>query len=168
MIKNMPDLEKMSTEQKFWFASAIAGMIVADGRNDRKELNSLRDAINFLESREEIDEIMNIVKQGHCPDLVSLDIDTDQSFLILRHLVMLMAVDSVCSQKEIKFFLRIGELLNFKDYPSDDRIISSKTDSGNQLLNSNSKQSGKFEEDLKMADDEDEFEFDEPDYDYKL
>ena len=168
MIKNMPDLEKMSTEQKFWFARAIAGMIVADGRNDRKELNSLRDAINFLESREEIDEIMNIVKQGHCPDLVSLDIDTDQSYLILRHLVMLMAVDSVCSQKEIKFFLRIGELLNFKDHPSNDRIISSKTDSGNQLLNSNSKQSGKFEEDLKMADDEDEFEFDEPDYDYKL
>ena len=168
MTKNMPDLEKMSPEQKFWFASAIAGMIVADGRNDRKELNSLRDAINFLESREEIDEIMNIVKQGHCPDLVSLDIDTDQSYLILRHLIMLMAVDSVCSQKEIKFFLRIGELLNFKDHPSDDRIISSKTDSGNQLLNSNSKQSGKFEEDLKMADDEDEFEFDEPDYDYKL
>ena len=164
MIKNMPDLEKMSTEQKFWFARAIAGMIVADGRNDRKELNSLRDAINFLESREEIDEIMNIVKQGHCPDLVSLDFDTDQSYLILRHLVMLMAVDSVCSQKEIKFFLRIGELLNFNDYTSDASITSSKTDSGHQLLNSIGKQSGKFEETLKIAEEED----DEPDYDYKL
>ena len=39
MTKNMPDLEKMSTEQKYWFASAIAGMVVADGRTDKKELN---------------------------------------------------------------------------------------------------------------------------------
>ena len=33
----MPDLEKMSTEEKNWFASAIAGMIVADGHTDKKE-----------------------------------------------------------------------------------------------------------------------------------
>ena len=83
MIKNTPDLNKMSTKQKYWFASAIAGMIVADGNTDKKELDFLRDAINFLESKEEIDKIMDIVRGGLSPELDKLDIDADQSFLIL-------------------------------------------------------------------------------------
>ncbi len=45
----LPNTEAMSIEEKIWFARAIAGMIVADGRVDDSELEFLKEAISFLE-----------------------------------------------------------------------------------------------------------------------
>ena len=46
----LPDVEHMSSAEKNWFVSSIAGMIVADGRADQTELEFLKEAINFLDS----------------------------------------------------------------------------------------------------------------------
>ena len=162
MIKKMPNLDKMSTKEKYWFASAIAGMIVADGHTDKKELDSLRDAINFLESKEEIDRLMDIVRQGRSPDLSKLDIDSDQSFLILRYLVVLMAIDSECSQKEIKFLLKIAELLNFNDYSKEITKISSNSNNVKKNSIKVSKESVKIEKTFKKED------YIDSDMDYEL
>ena len=43
----LPNTEAMSSEEKIWFARAIAGMIVADGRVDDSELEFLKEAISF-------------------------------------------------------------------------------------------------------------------------
>ena len=59
----LPDVEHMSSEEKIWFASSIAGMIVADGRADQTELEFLKEAINFLDNKEEISQIMAIIKK---------------------------------------------------------------------------------------------------------
>ena len=83
----LPNVEEMSPEQKFWFASSIAGMVVADGQAVATELVFLKDAINFLENKEEIDKIMNIVKQGVLPELKPIEIEPKQAFLILKYFV---------------------------------------------------------------------------------
>ena len=82
----LPDVEHMSSVEKNWFASSIAGMIVADGRADQTELQFLKEAINFLDNKEEINQIMAIVKNGMPPDLSPLDIDSKQAFLMLKYL----------------------------------------------------------------------------------
>ena len=53
----LPDVEHMSSIEKNWFASSIAGMIVADGRADNTELEFLKEAINFLDNKDEISKI---------------------------------------------------------------------------------------------------------------
>ena len=50
----LPNTEAMSIEEKIWFARAIAGMIVADGRVDDSELEFLKEAISFLEDRDQV------------------------------------------------------------------------------------------------------------------
>ena len=54
----LPNTEAMSIEEKIWFARAIAGMIVADGRVDDSELEFLKEAISFLEDRDQVNGIM--------------------------------------------------------------------------------------------------------------
>jgi len=111
----LPNIEEMSSEEKYWFASSIAGMVVADGQAVSTELVFLREAINFLENKGDIEKIMNIVKEGTVPDLKPLDIDPKQAFLMLKYLAQLMVVDSDLSSHEIRFFLTTGKLLSFSD-----------------------------------------------------
>ena len=111
----LPDVEHMSSAEKNWFASSIAGMIVADGRADETELEFLKEAINFLDNKEEINQIMAIVKNGTLPELSPLEIDSKQAFLILKYLAQLMVADSDLSSKEIEFFLLIGKFLGFSN-----------------------------------------------------
>ena len=111
----LPDVEHMSSAEKNWFASSIAGMIVADGRADQTELEFLKEAINFLDNKEEISQIMAIVKNGTPPELSPLEIDSKQAFLMLKYLSQLMVADSDLSSKEIEYFLITGRLLGFSN-----------------------------------------------------
>ena len=111
----LPDVEHMSSAEKNWFASSIAGMIVADGRADQTELEFLKEAINFLDNKDEISQIMAIVKNGTLPNLSPLEIDSKQAFLMLKYLAQLMVADSDLSSKEIEFFLLVGKFLGFSD-----------------------------------------------------
>ena len=61
MLKDQ-DIEKLSAEQKLWFGYAIAGMITADGAVSDSEISYLKEAINFLDSRDEINNIVEMVK----------------------------------------------------------------------------------------------------------
>jgi len=111
----LPDIEHMSSAEKNWFASSIAGMIVADGRADETELEFLKEAINFLDNKDEISKIMAIVKSGTLPELGPLEIDSKQAFLMLKYLAQLMVADSDLSSKEIEFFLLTGKFLGFSN-----------------------------------------------------
>ena len=109
----LPNTEAMSIEEKIWFARAIAGMIVADGRVDDSELEFLKEAISFLEDRDQVNGIMTVVRQGKTPSLEARKIDPKQSFIILKYLAELMVVDGKMSETEITFFVYAGGLLGF-------------------------------------------------------
>jgi uncharacterized tellurite resistance protein B-like protein len=106
----------MTSEQKFWFASSIAGMVGADGHAQDKELEFLKQAITFLDTKEDIDKIIDIVKDLEHdvhPKLDKISIDNKQAFFILKYLAQIMVSDSDLSPKEIRFFLKAGEMLGF-------------------------------------------------------
>ena len=112
----LPSLEGMTSEQKFWFASAIAGMVGADGHAEKHELDYLKQAIHFLESKEDIDKIIVMIKDlehGVHPKLAKIALDNKHAFLILKYLAQIMVSDSDLSPKEIRFFLQVGNLLGF-------------------------------------------------------
>ncbi len=97
----LPNTEAMSIEEKIWFARAIAGMIVADGRVDDSELEFLKEAISFLEDRDQVNGIMAVVRQGKTPSLEARKIDPKQSFIILKYLAELMVVDGKCQRQKL-------------------------------------------------------------------
>jgi len=111
----LPNLDEMSVEEKQWFANSIAGMVVADGHADQSEMVFLREAINFLDDKDEIDKLMVIIKNGNPPELAPLDIDPKQAFLMLKYLAQLMVADADLSPKEISYFLLAGRLLSFNN-----------------------------------------------------
>ena len=111
----LPNLEEMSAEEKKWFANSIAGMVVADGHADQSEMVFLREAINFMDDKDEIDKLMVIINSGKAPELSPLDIDPKQAFLMLKYLAQLMVADADLSPKEIGYFLLAGRLLSFNN-----------------------------------------------------
>ena len=111
----LPNVEEMSAAEKTWFAHSIAGMVVADGRADQSEMNFLREAINFLHDKDEISNIMSVIKAGKIPEMGPLDIDPKQAFLMLKYLAQLMVADADLATKEISFFILSGKLLGFNN-----------------------------------------------------
>ena len=112
----LPNIDEMTSEQKFWFASAIAGMVGADGHAEKEELDFLRQAINFLDSKEDIDKIIALVKDlehGVHPKLNKIALDHKQAFFILKYLAQIMLSDTNLSPKEVKFFLKVGRLVGY-------------------------------------------------------
>ena len=112
----LPNIEEMNSEQKFWFASAIAGMVGADGHAEKQELDFLKQAIHFLDSKEDIDKIIAMVKdleKGVHPKLDKIALDQNQAFFILKYLAQIMIADTNLSPKEVKFFLKVGRLVGY-------------------------------------------------------
>lgn len=109
----LPNVEELSLEDKNWFARAIAGMIIADGRVDESETAFLKQALGFLEDRSEVEKIMGIVKQGKPPEMPATKIDSRQAFIILKYLSELMVADALLSPGEVRFFIYLGRLLGF-------------------------------------------------------
>ena len=109
----LPNVEELSSEDKNWFARAIAGMIVADGRVDESETAFLKQALGFLEDRSQVEEIMGIVKQGKPPQMPPTKIDSKQAFIMLKYLSELMVADANLSPGEVRFFVYSGRLLGF-------------------------------------------------------
>jgi len=112
----LPNIDEMTSEQKFWFASAIAGMVGADGHAEKEELDFLRQAIKFLDSKEDIDKIIALVKDlehGVHPKLNKIALDHKQAFFILKYLAQIMLSDTNLSPKEVKFFLKVGRLVGY-------------------------------------------------------
>ena len=112
----LPSVDGMTSEQKFWFASAIAGMVGADGHAEKHELDYLKQALHFLDSKEDIDKIIAMIKDLEHdvhPKLTKIAIDNKHGFLILKYLAQIMVADSDLSPKEIRFFLRVGNLVGY-------------------------------------------------------
>ena len=112
----LPNIDEMTSEQKFWFASAIAGMVGADGHAEKEELDFLRQAINFLDSKEDIDKIIAMVKDlehGVHPKLGKIALDHKQAFFVLKYLAQIMLADTNLSPKEVKYFLKVGRLVGY-------------------------------------------------------
>ena len=112
----LPSVEGMTSEQKFWFASAIAGMVGADGHAEKHELDYLKQALHFLDSKEDINKIIAMIRDldhGVTPKLSKIALDGKHTFLILKYLAQIMVADSDLSPKELRFFLQVGNLLGY-------------------------------------------------------
>jgi len=109
----VPDVSVLSDEEKLWFAQAIAGMVIADGRVDNAEVEFVKAAIGFLSNREDAASIMAVIKQNKIPTLGVSKIESKASFVMLKYLAEIMVADHRLSESEVLFFNQVGKLLGF-------------------------------------------------------
>ena len=112
-MQQVPDISLLTDDEKLWFAKAIAGMVVADGRVDNSEVEFVKAAISFLGRREDATAIMEIIKQNKIPPLGVSKIGSKASFTMLKFLAEIMVVDHKLSESEVLFFNQVGKLLGF-------------------------------------------------------
>ena len=112
-MQQVPDVSFLSDEVKLWFAKAIAGMVVADGRVDNTEVEFVKAAIGFLTRQEDVATIMSIIKQKQIPPLGVSKIESKVSFTMLKFLAEIMVVAHKLSESEVLFFNQVGKLLGF-------------------------------------------------------
>ncbi len=114
--------ESLPPSVKHWFARAVVGMITADGVVTENELAYLRETIGFLESKDEINKIVDMVKHKERPTLETLKTDPKVATKMLMHLATIAITDDKISQSEIDYFRYVGKKMGFDPRFSSDVI----------------------------------------------
>ncbi len=107
-INSLPEIAKI------WSAKAIAGIIVADGVVTNAELVVLRESISFLEDKDIVNEIVEMVKSREIPKLEVLKTDRNIATKILISLALVALTDNKLSAKEEQYFSYIAGKLGFQ------------------------------------------------------
>lgn len=116
MKKNIDDkfIQQLSTEEKRWIAHAIAGIIGADGQVTNEEMLHLRHAIGFLENVQEIETLVQVVKERKIPKLQSLKtVNRKIATKLMFYLGSIVVSDDKLSRSEAEFFKYVGSKLGF-------------------------------------------------------
>ncbi|MBT4264715.1 MAG: hypothetical protein HN580_07600 [Deltaproteobacteria bacterium] len=109
------DIEKLSAEMKSWFANAIVGMITADGAVTDDEVSFLREAIDFLDNIEDINRIVELVKQRESPPLQSSKVDILVARAMLFYIADIAVIDGSLSQQEVNYFKYMGNKIGIDE-----------------------------------------------------
>lgn len=107
-INNLPQVAKI------WSAKAIAGIIVADGVVTNAELQVLRESISFLADGDEVNEIVNMVKDRETPKLEVLKTDRATATKILISLAVVALTDNKLTPPEEQYFGYVAGKLGFE------------------------------------------------------
>lgn len=107
--KNLPKSAKK------WYANAIAGAITSDGQVDKEELEFLEKAIGFLETKEDIYELVSLVKNKQLPELAGMtNIDRGSAFRMIVTITTIVANDGKISKGEAAYLKDIVLKLGFE------------------------------------------------------
>ncbi len=122
----IPGVETLSDGAKKWLAHAIAGMTVADGEVDSSELSHLREAIEFLDNKGEVEELMSEVREHHVAELSPQQMQKRQAFAILKELAQLAVADRVLSASEEDYLRHASELLGLPNEIAEKLIVTAR------------------------------------------
>jgi uncharacterized tellurite resistance protein B-like protein len=104
-------IELMSPETKDWFARAVVGMILADGRIDKAEIEYLNNLIGFLNDNQLIRRISTLLKNNEMPTLEPLEIVTNEALEIVKHLTVMAVVDEELANREVHYLKYVTDQL---------------------------------------------------------
>ena len=116
-------IEKMAPETKEWFAKAVVGMILADGRIDKAEINYLNNLLGFLSDPVLVESMSDLLKKNEIPTLEPLEIVTNEGLEILKHLTVMAVIDENLANREVKYLKEVAEKLGLSDEVAD-RFLS--------------------------------------------
>lgn len=107
-------VKQLAPETKTWLAKAIVGIITADGTVTTAELESLRDALGFLEDAKELDALIMAVKQKQIPELDALSrAEGKDKAQIMFYLGCVTAADDKLPRVAVDYYKTVGSRLGY-------------------------------------------------------
>lgn len=107
------DVQSLPLSTRKWLASAMAGMICADGHVDGAEMKFLKQAIGFLDNTDQINALVQQVRNREKPVLKVIKMERETAFNILKHLTRLAVSDTKLSNSEADFLKYAAMKLGF-------------------------------------------------------
>ena len=109
----------LSSDEKKWLALAIATLIISDEHVTEDEMQHLKDAWTFLETKQEIERLVHYVRQRKVPPLKPLIIDRKHAVMIFLYLIRTVVSDGQLREGEFKeleeMALRLGIFGDLKE-----------------------------------------------------
>ncbi|MCF8060616.1 MAG: hypothetical protein K9K67_15040 [Bacteriovoracaceae bacterium] len=113
--KKQDHFEALNSEQKSWVARVLIGTICSDMYVQEEELIYIAKAIDFLESREEKLNLIEMVKSKTIPKLPSLKkLEPNVAIDLLFGCANLIAADKKINAKEMTYLEIAGHQLGFE------------------------------------------------------
>jgi len=104
-------IDLMEPATKEWFARAIVGMILADGRIDKAEIDYLKNMLGYLNEKSLDESILKMLQSKKMPVLEPLEIVANESLEIVKHLTMIAVVDEDLASREVEFLSYVATQL---------------------------------------------------------
>ena len=87
------DFEGTSKEVRDWVVNAIASIVIADGIIEKHEFLALQEAIGFLESKDEVHNLMAQVKEKKLKEVTPIKMKPELSVKVYFYLAAMAIID---------------------------------------------------------------------------
>ena len=105
----------MPKEVRDWIVNAIGSLVVADGIVEVHEFNALREAIGMLDTREEIENMLEMIKQRKLFKVGKVAVPLDAAAGIFFYLASIAVVDGSMKRVEGNLLKSLGPKLGLSD-----------------------------------------------------
>ena len=112
--------ENESKETKDWIVNAIANIVIVDGIIEKHEFVALQEAIELLESRDEVHDLMKKVKERDLYEVKDIKMSLDLAINVFFYIEAIAVIDGSLKKSEKELLNKCGLCLGL-----DNDLISS-------------------------------------------
>ena len=107
--------ENSSKEIRDWVVNAIANIVIVDGVIDKHEYIALQEAIGLLESREEIHDLMEKVKDRSLFEVKDIQMEQELAIKVFFYLAAIAVIDGNLKKSEKELLNKCGMCLGLEN-----------------------------------------------------
>ena len=103
-----------SKEIRDWVVNAIANIVIVDGIIEKHEFVALQEAIGLLDSKEEIHDLMNKVKERNLFEVENIEMEQGLAIKIFFYLAAIAVIDGNLKKSEKELLNKCGNCLGLE------------------------------------------------------
>jgi len=108
------DFDGTSKEVRDWVVNAIGSIVIADGIIEKHEFVALQEAISFLESKEEVHNLMTKVKEKKLDDITPITMKPELAVKVYFYLAAMAIIDGNLKKSEQELLKKCGLCLGIE------------------------------------------------------
>ena len=107
--------EDESKEIRDWIVNAIANIVIVDGIIEKHEFVALQEAIELLESRDEVHDLMKKVKERDLYEVKDIKMGLDLAIKVFFYLAAIAVIDGNLKKSEKELLNKCGLCLGLEN-----------------------------------------------------
>ena len=117
-------ISELNPRAREWFATAMVGMVLADGDIDRSEMDFLLKVIQLVPDMDVVDRLKKFIQFKTIPPIGSpTGIDRKEGMSMIIDLIRVAVADQDFDRKEKEMVADIGKSLGFKQEEVDKLVL---------------------------------------------